>query len=303
MTTSPMSRLAAMFLVGALAGAVVVGQLHRTQTAPSIQGFLGEGQFTGGAGTPASPQGPAGPQGAAGPTGSTGPQGAQGDSGTTGATGPAGATGATGPAGPQGATGATGAAGPAGDTGAQGPQGAVGSTGAVGPAGATGATGAQGPAGATGAQGTTGATGSTGATGAAGATGPQGATGATGGGALVTSSFTSTLAIDGAAVQLDATHDVDLSVSVKTVGSTTITSGFDVTVTLQCDATATPTTFADVGGGAQTGTIVIGLSLSQTAYSTLRTRVPAAWRCRLVRSATVGSPTTTIVGQVARVLG
>lgn len=190
MTTSPMSRLAALFLVGALAGAVVVGQLHRTQAAPSIQGFLGEGQFTGGAGTP-------------------------------------------------------------------------------------------------------------------GPTGPQGATGATGGGALVTSSFTSTLAIDGAAVQLDATHDVDLSVSVKTVGSTTITSGFDVTVTLQCDATATPTTFADVGGGAQTGTIVIGLSLSlsQTAYSTLRTRVPAAWRCRLVRSATVGSPTTTIVGQVARVLG
>lgn len=156
----------------------------------------------------------------------------------------------------------------------------------------------------TGATGPTGATGATGAQGATGSTGATGATGATGPGALVISSFTPTLTIGGSAAQLDATHDVDLSITVKVDGTVSLmSSSFAAEIRLLCDAGATPTTFADAGGGAFGGTLVVGLSITQSSYSTLRTRVPAGWLCRLTQPTNTGSPTVSIVGQVGRVLG
>lgn len=133
--------------------------------------------------------------------------------------------------------------------------------------------------------------------------GPAGATGATGPGGVVLSSFTPTLTIGGAAVQLDATHDAELTIVIRTDGAASLSGGFASEVQLLCDATATPTMFADAGGGGQGGTIVVGVNLTQRTYSSLRTRVPASWRCRLTQPTNTGSPTTTIVGQVARVLG
>lgn len=179
----------------------------------------------------------------------------------------------------------------------QGPQGVAGPQGPQGLQGIQGTQGVQGP------QGTQGPAGATGATGATGSQGVAGATGATGPGALVTSSSVPTLTIGGAAVQFDATHDVEYQATLKTDGTASLTGGFALEVRLLCDSTATPTTFADAGGGAQGGTLVVGLNLTQTSYSSMRTRVPAGWRCRLVQQSVTGTPTATIVGQVARVLG
>lgn len=170
----------------------------------------------------------------------------------------------------------------------------------VGPQGATGSTGAAGTNGATG---TTGSTGATGAAGTNGSNGAAGATGATGQGALVISTFVPTLAIDGAAVVLDATHDVDYSATLTIDGAVSLTGNSDTIVTLLCDTASTPTTFADAARSKLSMGLGVTLTLTPGQYSTVRTRVPAGQKCRLVKSSVVGTTTATIVGQVGRVLG
>lgn len=193
--------------------------------------------------------------------------------------GPKGDTGDTGP------TGATGPSGPAGATGAQGPQGVPGSTGATGATGPTGATGSQGPQGATG------------------ATGAAGATGATGAGALVISSSTPSLTLNGSAVQFDATHDTELAISVKISTSLSLSGGSAGHVDLLCDTSTTPTTVVQTVSSESTGTLTVGLNLVSSNTLVMRHRVPAGQRCRLATTNDTGTPTVSIVRQLLQTMG
>lgn len=160
--------------------------------------------------------------------------------------------------------------------------------------------GATGPQGATGAQGPIGTTGSTGTTGATGSTGPQGAIGP---GALVTSSSTPSLTLNGSAVQFDATHDVEYTAVVKITTTLTLTAGMAGHVDLVCDSATNPTTVVQTVSNENTGTLTIGLALQTSNTLILRFRVPAAHRCKLVTGNDTGTPTFSLVRQGLQTLG
>ncbi len=139
-----------------------------------------------------------------------------------------------------------------------------------------------------------------------GETGPTGATGsvgATGPGALVTASSTPTLALNGSAVQFDASHDTEYVASVKIATTLSLSGGAAGHVDLVCDASATPTTIVETVSGESTGTLTVGLNLVTSATQVLRYRVPAGHRCKLTTTNDTGTPTITIVRQVLQTLG
>jgi len=163
----------------------------------------------------------------------------------------------------------------------------------VNPAGA-GPTGATGPAGATGATGPTGATGAAGATGATGATGP---------GALVTGSSSPSFSLNGSAIQLDASHDTELYVTVSITAALTVSGGAGGSVHLLCDSSSSPSTEVETAAVSNTGTLTIGLA--QTVASTIPMvfRVPASHYCKLTTTNDTGTPSFSLVRQRVQTLG
>lgn len=145
--------------------------------------------------------------------------------------------------------------------------------------------------------------GATGATGAAGATGSAGATGATGPGALVTSTTAGSLTIGGAAAQLDATHDVEYSATIKISATLTLTAGAAGHVDLICDSSSSPTTIRDTAQLELTGTLVVGANLVSSGTRQMRWRASPADYCRLASTNDLGTPTYTLLRQWVQVLG
>jgi len=151
--------------------------------------------------------------------------------------------------------------------------------------------------GATGPQGPTGAQGSTGATGATGATGPAGQ------GAFVTSTVTPTLAMNGSAVQLDATHDTEYTASISIGMTLSLSGGQAGHVDFVCDSSSTPTTIVATVGDSNTGTVVVGVSLTRTPIMELHYRAHAGDFCKITSTNDTGTPTYSIIRQVLQVLG
>lgn len=127
--------------------------------------------------------------------------------------------------------------------------------------------------------------------------GPKGA------GAVVTSQTTPTLALNGSAVQFDATHDAEYSVAVDISGSVTLAGGYDGDVSLLCDTSTTPTTVVQGPfGNRNTGTLVIGISLTVGGTVQIHHRVRAGDRCRLTTTTNSGSPVYAIRRQLLQIL-
>lgn len=175
--------------------------------------------------------------------------------------------------------------------------------GATGPTGATGSAGPTGPTGSTGATGATGSQGIQGASGPTGATGSTGSTGATGPGALISALSTPTLAINGAAVQFDTTHDVNYKATIKIGTTISLTTGVAGHVDLLCDANPNPTTIVDTVSNEQTGTLVVGANLVQSMTASLNWRARPSDRCKLTSTNDTGTPTYTLVRQSLQTLG
>ena len=168
--------------------------------------------------------------------------------------------------------------------------------GPVGPTGPTGATGSQGVQGAQGIQGTTGATGAQGPIGTTGAQGPAGP------GSNVSSSTTASLALNGSAVQFDATHDVEYYGTFKVSGTLSLTGSFDGQINILCDSGTNPTTFITAVGSLSTGSVVVGINLTSGNILAARVRVAAGDRCKLTTTTNAGTPTYSIIGQRIQVL-
>jgi hypothetical protein len=174
--------------------------------------------------------------------------------------------------GSQGPTGPTGATGVAGPTGATGPTGAVGST------GASGSTGATGPQGLTGTAGPTGAVGATGSQGATGATGPQGATGANG---VFQFGYpqSRTLALATAYQAVNSSKGAIETITLECPAALSLTGGTTCTGQVIVGSTsgvATGTgTVVATYKNQNTGTLTIGLALTQTYDEVINVFVPA----------------------------
>lgn len=144
-----------------------------------------------------------------------------------------------------------------------------------------------------------------GATGATGATGPTGATGAqgpAGTGSFVTATTTPSFALNGSGIRSSTTLDTVLTFSVRIDATVNLTGGADGTATLLCDANATPVTAVAELRAGNTGTLTIGLALTQTITGELHYRVPANHFCRLTTANNTGTPTFTLVRQVLQTL-
>ena len=123
--------------------------------------------------------------------------------------------------------------------------------------------------------------------------------GATGPGALVSSTGTPSFSLNGSAVQLDAAHDTELTVSVSISLPLSLVAGATGTVHLICDSSSTPTTEVETLQRANAG----GLATTDTSTLALLYRVPAAHYCKITTTQDVGSPTFAIVRQVKQTLG
>lgn len=132
-----------------------------------------------------------------------------------------------------------------------------------------------------------------------GATGATGSTGATGPGALVTGSGTTSFALNGSSIQLDSTHDSELTMSTSISLPLSVLAGATGTIHLLCDSSPTPTTEVETLQRGNTG----GLLTTDTATLALRFRVRAADYCKLTTTNDVGSPTFAIVRQSKQTLG
>jgi hypothetical protein len=186
--------------------------------------------------------------------------------------------------------GATGLAGPQGP---QGIQGATGAQGVAGAQGATGAAGAQGPQGPQGVQGPQGPAGATGAAGPAGATGATGAAGA-GFGVVTTSSPSRTL---GATFTPSSTRPTLVYYAVRITTSLSLVGGAAGRVELVVDGVVR----ARCAGGA-TGTLTVGLALTDMVECTLAYLVPAS-ESVLIRSVNeTGTPTYSIASVAEQTL-
>lgn len=171
------------------------------------------------------------------------------------------------------------------EAGHQGPQGPAG------PTGATGATGATGPKGD---KGDTGNTGATGPTGPAGINGTNGTNGADGQG--VNLSFAQPARTLNTAFQIDASRNSIVSYTVDIGTSLTLTGGQTGTVTLQyADNSGMSTNLVTVQSAVNgnTGTLTVGLALTQTATASLTGVIPAGKYVRILTTNTAGTPTFT----------
>lgn len=256
------------------------------------------------------PQGPAGPTGATGATGSTGPKGDQGDIGLTGAVG------AKGDKGDQGDIGLTGSVGATGSKGDQGTQGVKGDTGDLGPQGSIGLTGVAGSTGATGAKGDTGSQGPKGDTGS---TGPAGTTDynllsnkPTIPAAQIQSDWSQTntssldyiknkpaarsqsavtRSIGSTGFQVSTTRDSEVHYSIEISTTLSLTGGQTGTVFLEISSDNSTWVEAGRFTNGNTGSLTIGLNLTQIQGGQLSAYVPTSYYVRLRSSSVTGSPT------------
>lgn len=126
-----------------------------------------------------------------------------------------------------------------------------------------------------------------------------GATGPAGAGSVVTSTSTaSLLTLNGSATACDATHDCEYAASVKITTTLSLTGGSAGHVDLICGGVTVETV-----SGENTGTLTIGLALQTSATQLLAHRIPAGVTCRLATTNDTGTPTYTLVRQVAQPLG
>jgi hypothetical protein len=106
----------------------------------------------------------------------------------------------------------------------------------------------------------------------------------------------------GTAFQPSATRPTLVSFSVRVVSGLTLSGGAAGRVELRSDSGATPSTVrARVAGGA-TGTVVVGISMSDTAEGTMTYLVPAGHYVLLQSVNETGTPTYSITAQYEIVL-
>lgn len=168
----------------------------------------------------------------------------------------------------------------------EGPEGPQGPQGIQGPTGATGATG---PAGETGAQGPQGETGATGATGSQGPQGPQGDPGEG-----VNLSFANPGRSLNSAFQISATRNAIVNYSVEISTTVNLSGGETGTVFLEyADDSGFTTNVVEVAQveSAQSGTLVVGLTLVKTDKHVIHGVIPAGKYSRIRTANTVGTPT------------
>lgn len=138
-----------------------------------------------------------------------------------------------------------------------------------------------------------------------GATGPQGATGATGPagdgfGTLTPASNSRT--IGGTAFQPSSTRPTFVSYSARVVSTISLVAGQAGRVELRSDSSNPPATVRARVAGGISGTLSVGLVVSDTAEGPLSYIVPAGHYVQLVSVNEVGTPTFTLPAQVEIVL-
>lgn len=82
-----------------------------------------------------------------------------------------------------------------------------------------------------------------------------------------------------------------------------VTGGAAGHVDLVCDSSSSPTTIVETVSAELTGTLAIGLNLTASTTQVLRWRVPAAHYCKLSTTNDTGTPTYSVIRQVAQTLG
>lgn len=117
----------------------------------------------------------------------------------------------------------------------------------------------------------------------------------------VTATATPAFSLNGSAIQSDTTRDVELIFTVKISALQNNDGGQAGHIDLKCDSSATPTTIVETAQLANTGSVAVALTISNTFV--LRYRVPAGHYCKLVTGDDTGTPTYTLVRQVKQTLG
>jgi hypothetical protein len=115
----------------------------------------------------------------------------------------------------------------------------------------------------------------------------------------VTSSSTPSFSVGGSAIQLDSSHDVELTLSVSISLPLSVIAGATGTVHLFCDSSSTPSTEVETVTRGNTG----GMLTTDTVTLPVIYRVPAGYYCKITGTQDVGSPTFGVVRQRAQILG
>lgn len=121
-------------------------------------------------------------------------------------------------------------------------------------------------------------------------------------GQSIESTSTPSLTLNGSAVQLSTDHDVEYTATVKIANTLTLTGGSAGHVDLVCDASASPSTAVETVSAESTGSVVIGISLVTSSTGVLRWRVRAGDYCKLTTTNDAGTPSYTLIRQVAQTL-
>lgn len=85
---------------------------------------------------------------------------------------------------------------------------------------------------------------------------------------------------------------------VRIVSTSSITGGQAGLVQLLCDSSSAPTTVVCQGRGGQTGSLSIGLTVTDDTVAILQHMVPAGHYCRIVTQNVTGVPTFTFERQI-----
>jgi hypothetical protein len=117
-------------------------------------------------------------------------------------------------------------------------------------------------------------------------------------GSRISSQSNPSLSLNGVSVQMDATKDAELTMSVTVALPLSLVAGATGTVHLFCDASSTPTTEVVTLQRGNTG----GLVTTDTATLQLHHRVRGGDYCKVTTTADVGSPTFSIVRQLRQVI-
>lgn len=106
----------------------------------------------------------------------------------------------------------------------------------------------------------------------------------------------------GSAFQPSATRPTLVSFSVRVVSALTLAGGAAGRIELRSDSAATPTTVRGRVAGGATGTVVVGISLTDTSEGTLTYLVPAGHFVVLQGVNETATPTYSITAQYETVL-
>lgn len=156
------------------------------------------------------------------------------------------------------------------------------------------------PRGFTGVQGVTGIQGLQGSTGIQGLTGAIGATGAQATFSYLATTPSRTV---GTAFQPNATKGTYCTYTFLISCSLSLTGGQEGKVDLLSDTSNPPTTLRDTISQSNTGTLTIGLALTQANKFSLSYIVPPAHYVKLVSTNVTGSPTITLISQAEVTIG